>query len=69
MERIQVASRTVAAIGYDPESQTLEVEFTSGRVYQYKDVPPEVARAFLCASSKGRYFNGNIKNFYATIEI
>ena len=69
MDRIQVVSSTVASIGYDSESQTLEMEFTSGRVYQYKEVPPEVARGLICASSKGRYFNGHIKNSYATVEI
>jgi hypothetical protein len=39
MEREAVSSSSVASIGYDPESLTLEVEFASGDVYQYFDVP------------------------------
>jgi len=38
MDREMVASSTVLSIGYEPSSNTLEVEFKSG-VYQYYNVP------------------------------
>ena len=34
MERQPVVSTNVAQLGYDPDSQTLEVEFQSDAVYQ-----------------------------------
>lgn len=33
MVRTPVASSALASVGYDPSTQTLEVEFRSGRVY------------------------------------
>ena len=61
MERIPVDSSDVAAIGYDDESQTLEVEFIKSGVYQYFGVPREVFEAFLAADSKGRFLAQNVK--------
>lgn len=69
MERSHVVSSTLASVGYDPDSQTLEVEFRLGGVYQYKDVPPEIADGLISAPSKGHYFNEHIKNSYATVEV
>ena len=39
MERTPVSSSNIAAIGYDPDSGVLEVEFTNGAVYSYSGVP------------------------------
>ena len=39
MDRIQVRSSNIRSIGYDQKTQTLEVEFLKGGVYQYFDVP------------------------------
>ena len=39
MERQYVSSSNIASIGYDPDNQVLEIEFLSGAVYQYYDVP------------------------------
>ena len=35
MMRIPVASSNVATVGYDEATNTLEVEFKDGSVYQY----------------------------------
>jgi len=64
MNRIPVTSSNVASVGYDPVSMTLEVEFRSGGVYQYFDVPESVYQALVGASSVGQYLNANIKNIY-----
>ncbi len=64
MNRQQVASSNVGAIGYDAQSQTLEVEFLSGWVYQYYGVPVHIYEEFLQASSKGRFLNQYIKDSY-----
>lgn len=66
MERIPVDSSSLRAVGYDPASQTLEVEFTSGQVYQYFAVPETVYRGLLGAESKGRFFLAEVRDHYAT---
>ncbi len=65
MERTPVSSTNIRAIGYDPNSQILEVEFNSGLVYQYMDVPQGVYEAMMAADSKGTYLNSNIKGRYS----
>lgn len=64
MERVSVSSSNISAIGYDADSQSLEIEFHSGAVYSYSGVPPAEFEGFMDADSKGRYFNANIKNRY-----
>jgi len=43
----------VDSVGYDQERRLLQVMFTSGRVYCYEDVPPEVFQGLLEANPKG----------------
>jgi len=62
VERIPVSSTDIASVGYETDTQTLEVEFRSGTVYQYFNVPKFHYEGLLNASSKGRYFNEHIKN-------
>ena len=57
MKRVVVSSSSLRALGYDPEQQVLEVEFSSGALYRYEAVPPEVVQALLEADSLGRHFN------------
>jgi hypothetical protein len=64
MQREPVESSSLRSVGYDPVAQTLEVEFRSGGIYRYLDVPPETFTAFLRDESLGRYFVRNIRNTY-----
>lgn len=64
MNRDPIASTNIASAGYDEASQTLEVEFTSGAVYQYYNVEPALAEEFFNAASKGQFLNVYIKNAY-----
>ena len=48
MERQAVASTNIRAIGYDDASETLEVEFLDGSVYQYYGVPSHVHELRSC---------------------
>jgi hypothetical protein len=64
VERTQVLSSNVASMGYDERTQTLEVEFRNGSVYQYYNVPGAVFDAFAVAASKGQFLNENIRNQY-----
>jgi hypothetical protein len=69
MERINVASSNINSIGYDEATNTLEVEFQSGSIYQYSGVPEDEYEGLLSASSKGRYLNTHIKDRYAHIQV
>lgn len=65
MRRQPVESTLIKSVGYDPEEQTLELEFVpSGRVYDYFEVPEEIYRELLEAPSLGHYFNEAIKGVY-----
>jgi hypothetical protein len=65
MERQSVSSSNIRSVGHDTESRLLEVEFTSGSVYQYAGVTDSVYAALLRAASKGQYLNANIKDRYS----
>jgi hypothetical protein len=69
MDRIPVSSSNIAQIGYEPDFQTLEIQFLTGGVYQYSGVPPNVFEEFTAASSKGRYFSAYIKDRYPTTRV
>lgn len=64
MQRISVTSTNVETIGYDEDSQTLEIEFKNGSVYQYFDVPENIFNELRDAGSIGAYFSSNIKGTY-----
>ncbi len=64
MKRTPVQSSNIASIGYDEQSQTLEIEFHNGRVYQYFDVPQGQHSALMSAGSLGSYFHSTIKGYY-----
>lgn len=59
-----VSSSNIAALGYEEESNTLAVEFNSGALYHYADVPREVYEALDNSQSIGKFFNANIKKQY-----
>jgi KTSC domain len=65
MERISVTSSNLSSVGYDVESQTLEIEFNNGGVYQYAGVPEGEFEGLMSAASQGQYFHANIKNRYS----
>jgi hypothetical protein len=64
MERVDVVSSNITGIGYDAGSEVLEVEFRTGTVYQYRDVPAEVNQLLMEAPSVGSFFSRHIKDEY-----
>lgn len=64
IKMIQVESSNIAAVGYDPETQVLDIEFNTGDRYSYDDVPKSTYDELMRASSVGRYFAANIKGRY-----
>jgi hypothetical protein len=69
MQREYVQSTNLRSVGYDAERQILEIEFTSGSVYQYFNVPASVYAALMSASSKGQYHVQWIKHSYRYAKI
>lgn len=69
MDRDPVVSSNIRSVGYDPTSSILEVEFNSGSIYQYLDVPENEYEGLMNAASKGRYINRNIKGRYENIKV
>ncbi len=57
MKRTSVQSRAIRSVGFEPETRTLEVEFHSGRVYQYLDVAPSLERWLMRSNDKGGLLN------------
>jgi KTSC domain len=57
----------VWSVGYQRRHKILEIEFQSGAVYQYVDVPARVYEEFWKAESKGQYFNCEIRDTYAFV--
>ena len=64
MKRKPVSSSSVVSLGYDPATTTLEVEFTSGFVYRYYDVPELVARRLMKSPSIGAHLSQHIRDQY-----
>lgn len=56
-----VESTTLVSIAYDAPAQCLWLQFRSRAVYCYLGVSPLVYQGLLAASSKGGYFNRNIR--------
>ena len=64
MKREPVKSSSILSLGYEKETETLEIEFTSKAVYQFHGVPPDVWEKFTKAESKGHFFAVHVRACY-----
>ena len=64
MERKRVNSSKIRSVGYDAQSQLLEIEFSDGRVLDYRGVSAEVHRQFMAAPSPTSLFEDKIDENY-----
>lgn len=62
-------STVIAKIAYDEENEILMIEFQSGKIYYYLDVPKGVYLTLKTTRSKGGYFNRYIKGNYEFEEV
>lgn len=62
MDRDTVISSNVASVGYDEKSETLEIEFNNGTIYQYYNVPKPIYDEMMLSTSKGMFLNRQIKS-------
>jgi hypothetical protein len=69
MDREPVSSSSLVSVGYNAESETLEVEFNKSGVYEYYNVPQFMHERLMQAGSIGTFFNSEIKNSYACSKV
>lgn len=63
-------STSIRRFEYDEAARVLSVWFVaSGRRYDYRGVPSEVALDFRHAFSKGRFFNARIRDHYPFVHV
>lgn len=64
MNRQLVQSSNIRAIGYDPKTRVMQIQFHDGGVYDYADVPPSEHQALMTSKSIGGRFHSHIKSKY-----
>jgi hypothetical protein len=69
MERKRVNSSKIRAVGYDPKSQLLEIEFSDGKLLAYRGVSPEVHRQFTAAPSPTNFYEDKIDESFPSTRL
>jgi hypothetical protein len=72
MQRQPVSSSHIVSVGWEKDdygSGTLEVEFSSGDVYSYAQVPEREFTALTSAVSVGRYLRASIIGSYTATKL
>lgn len=62
MNWVPVSSSNLNAVAY--ENGILYIQFKSGSIYSYDNVPQSVYQELMSASSHGKYFSAYIRNSY-----
>ena len=62
MNFISVESSNLSAVGYDPDTQELQVQFKNGGIYSYEGVPHQTHADLVSAESIGSAFHKLIKS-------
>ena len=62
MRRVPVESEAIRSVDYDFDARLLEIEFHSGAIYRYFDVPAGVHLALMQAASLGEAFARLVRN-------
>jgi hypothetical protein len=69
LERQSVKSRILRSVGYNDSTKILEIEFTSGLVYQYSGVPPKVYADLMHSDEIGKYYSEKVRPKFQTKQI
>jgi len=56
-----VTSSNIKAVGHDPATNTLYVQFFTNTTYSYRPVSAQTAADMLAAESVGKFFHRHIK--------
>ena len=69
VERLSVKSRILRSVGYDENTKILEIEFSSGFVYQYSGVPPKVYADLMHSAEIGKYYSEKVRPRFQTKQV
>jgi hypothetical protein len=69
ISRQPVHSHALAAVGYSKRLHALEVEFVSGAIYRYSNVPPQIYRDLLSAASKAQFYDTNVRGHFPSVHV
>jgi ATP-dependent DNA helicase RecG len=69
VERLPVKSRILRSVRYDESTKTLEIEFTSGIVYQYFGVPQKVYTDLMHSGEIGKYYSEKVRPKFQTKQV
>jgi uncharacterized protein len=69
MDRILVQSSNLVSVGYEASTKIMEVEFQTGAVYRYHDIPANLYQSLMATRSKGQFFHDYIMNQYEFEEV
>ena len=71
MNRKRIWASKLSAVGYQEDTQVLEIEFFDGAIYQYIKVPKHIYQALMRAPAQDIYFEqyvaGNYSEHYLDI--
>ena len=62
MTRTKVTAASLKSIGYDPDSELLELEFTTGDIFDYQKVKPYLYLGLMNSNAKDVYFDKYIRD-------
>jgi len=62
---LKSASSLIKKYDYDPPRKLLQIEFKNGSIYNYQDVPADIAQGLEQETSQGQYFNEFIRGKFA----
>lgn len=62
MTRIKVHSNILLSVGYEPDSELLELEFPNNGIYEYHKVHPVIYMGLMHTEAKEAYFDKHIKD-------
>ena len=69
MHRVEVDSTPIRSIGYDPKTCVLEVEWRTGRVYQYFAVPEALHAWLMRVADKQGIMERMVKGHFDYAEV
>jgi hypothetical protein len=67
--RVVVKSGAMRSIGYSKALSLLDIEYPTGEIYRYFDVPLEVHGELMSSPSKGKVLNTLIVDKYEAIKL
>ncbi len=69
MQRMPVNAKEIRAIGYDPLTERLEVEFWRGDLYEFYQVPADRYDLLVHSEGVDQYFHKYIRDRYQFLRI